>query len=231
MTDKAGRFELADGGTVVLDDFPGDAERLEERIVTLLESGRVERLGSDKSTSVDVRAIFCSGGPLASRVRSPRLSAKLSSAVLAVPPLRERREDIPLLASRVLARMARTLARPARTLSEDALDALLSYDWPGNVRELANVIERAAMICPAETVGSEHIAMPLHRPSRTPKECTPAGESASRLDLPTQLDDIERRELSMALTKCSGNKAEVARMLGIQRTTLYYRLKRLGIDV
>ena len=107
---------------------------------------------------------------------------------------------------------------------------ILPRDNPIAMRELANVIERAAMICPAETVGGGHIAMPVHRPSIAPKECTPAGESASRLDLPTQLDDIERRELSIALTKCAGNKAEVARMLGIQRTTLYYRLKRLGID-
>jgi two-component system response regulator AtoC/two-component system response regulator HupR/HoxA len=130
----------------------------------------------------------------------------------------------------MLAKHARHDGRAPYVLSPEAEEKLVAYGWPGNVHELANVIERATILSPGETVRGDDIVMPPAE--RSTLVARPFGHwDEARVDLPTQLDDMERRELCAALERCEGNKAEVARMLGIQRTTLYYRLKRLGIEV
>ena len=132
------------------------------------------------------------------------------------------------MANRLLVRSAVKYGRPARSFSDDAIAHLAAHRWPGNVAELASVIERAVLLCQRDIVGASYLA--LDQPAA--QASYPAEPTAPHpIDLPGQLDDLERRKLCAALDQCSGNKAEVARVLGIQRTTLYYRLKRLGIEV
>jgi two-component system, NtrC family, response regulator AtoC len=179
----------------------------------------------------------------------PELVSRLSVFPLRLPPLRERREDIRALAEHFLRKVARRNARAATALSEEAIAKLAAYTWPGNTRELENVVERAAILSRGDVILPEHLAFtaraqPAEPPARAPRAAAPAEPEADpagrepaapacarpRLDLSSQLDDIERRELLAALERCGGNKAEVARQFGMQRTTLYYRLKRLGIE-
>jgi two-component system response regulator AtoC/two-component system response regulator HupR/HoxA len=163
----------------------------------------------------------------------PELAAKLELFPIRLPPLRERREDILPLAKHFLSKYGRRNARAATSLSDEAATLLSGYDFPGNARELENVLERAAVLARGDTIRAEHLAFGP-RDARAPKpEQAPAAHSAEPAppsDLATRLEDIERRELIAALERSGGNKAEVARSLGIQRTTLYYRLKRLGIE-
>jgi DNA-binding NtrC family response regulator len=146
-----------------------------------------------------------------------------------IPALRCRLEDLPAMANRLLVRSAVKYGRPARAFSDEAIAELSAHDWPGNVAELASVIERAVLLCDRDVVDVTYLALrePAAKPSSEPDRRSPPVP----IDLPGQLDELERRKLCDALDQCSGNKAEVARVLGIQRTTLYYRLKRLGIEV
>ena len=166
----------------------------------------------------------------------PELSARLDVFTIEVPPLRARRADIVALAEHFLRKYGRRNARAATSLSDEAKAILEANEFPGNTRELENVIERAAILARGDVIAPEHLAF------QTRSHVVPAAKSSPPQDalltlpevstqaLSSRLEDIERRELLAALDRCSGNKAEVARSLGIQRTTLYYRLKRLGID-
>jgi len=187
----------------------------------------------------------------------PELLSRLSVFPIRLPPLRARPEDVRPLAEHFLRKYARRNARAATSLSEDAIAKLAAYAWPGNARELENVVERAAILSRGDVIQPEHLAFasrPAARadadlnlqaaPSRPPPPSSApppasaaASSSASRGGgggaskvLAAHLEDMERQELLAALARCGGNKAEVARYLGVQRTTLYYRLKRLGID-
>jgi two-component system response regulator AtoC len=167
----------------------------------------------------------------------PEFAARLDVIRIELPPLRERRDDVVPLARHFLRKYAQRNARAAVALSAGAEHALLGYDFPGNARELENVIERAAVLARGDVIGPEHLAFPSHDasnpadlPPRALEADAPFAAHPARGDLPTRLDDLERRELLAALERCGGNKAEVARSLGLQRTTLYYRLKRLGIE-
>jgi two-component system response regulator AtoC len=189
----------------------------------------------------------------------PELASRLSVFAVPVPPLRARVADVRLLAEHFLRKYAQRNPRAATSLSPEAVAKIEAYGWPGNVRELENVIERAAILSRSDAIQPEHLAfstssmqrgdpaMLLPPPSPRPASAAvappkgastpapmpparPAIAGASKIDLDSQLEDIERREFLAALERCGGNKAEVARSLGIQRTTLYYRLKRLGID-
>jgi two-component system response regulator AtoC len=227
MTPRAGMLELAHGGTLTLAELGPSSAEVMKRLGRSLDEGTTRREGGENLQN-DVRLVVTtSDDPPTFLERSP-LAARLASGVLVIPPLRSRLEDLPAMASRLLLRSAVKYGRPARTFSDDAIADLAAHLWPGNVAELASVVERAALVCGHDVVSASHLALP--GPS-TPasREATAAAPHA--IDLPGQLDELERRQLCAALDQCSGNKAEVARLLGIQRTTLYYRLKRLGIEV
>lgn len=247
FADRAGRFELADAGTIFLDEPSPLSATLQARLMRLLSAGEVERVGATEPVPVDVRVIV---GLVPSREASwgsgvlPELVERLGVFPIRLPPLRERPDDIPGLASHFLRKYARRNPRAATALSADALGKLSSYAWPGNARELENVIERAAILARGDVIGPDQLAFAPRGGTRpgagavtTPLPAAVvaapapplAPASGGRLD--SQLEEIERRELLLALERCSGNKAEVARSLGMQRTTLYYRLKRLGIEV
>jgi DNA-binding NtrC family response regulator len=189
----------------------------------------------------------------------PELASRLGVFGVRVPPLRERIGDVRLLAEHFLRKYAQRNPRAATSLSAEAVAKLEGYAWPGNVRELENVIERAAILARSDVIQPEHLAFaakpsqareaphvaaaeaprppavammsaPPESPKPPPVGVAQGASSALKIDLDSQLEDIERRELLAALERCGGNKAEVARSLGMQRTTLYYRLKRLGIE-
>jgi DNA-binding NtrC family response regulator len=248
--DRGGRIELAHGGTVCLEDPESLSPSLQARLLRLLTTGEVERVGASEPTAVDVRLVVTMSPRLREAWRAgadllPELASRLMVFPIRVPPLRERPTDVRRLAEHFLSKYARRNARAATTLSAEAIAKLEEYAWPGNVRELENAIERAAILSRGDVIHPEHLASsePSHADGAAPLaeggapvlhyDVAPdKGAGAPvRIDLDTQLDEIERRELLAALKRCSGNKAEVARSLGVRRTTLYYRLKRLGIEI
>ena len=236
--DRAGRCELADGGTLALHEPSELSPSLQARLLRLLTEGQVERVGDTSSRPVDVRLIVAVAPNLAEAFAAapllPELASRLAVFPIEVPPLRARREDIRPLAEHFLRKYAQRNARAATAISADAMRTLEGYDWPGNVRELENVVERSAILARGGEIQTEHLLFHEREPRRAlevppvAQGVTPADEGA--LTLTSRLDAIERRELLAALKQCGGNKAEVARALGIHRTTLYYRLKKLGIE-
>ncbi len=242
LEDRAGRFELADGGTLFLDSPECPSASLQARLLRVLDEGVTERVGSTEPHRVDVRLIVSLPHSL-DRAWSraavlPDLLSKLEVFPIQLPPLRERTQDVIPLAEHFLRKYGRRNARAATGLSDGARAVLKDYDFPGNARELENVIERAAILAHGDVIEPAHLAFQTRardadaRPadsSGAPVTSSPGGAETQGA-LTTRLEDIERRELLAALDRCGGNKAEVARTLGIQRTTLYYRLKRLGIE-
>jgi two-component system response regulator AtoC len=227
LTARAGMLELADGGTLVLSELPAQSAAAMTRLRDALAEGTTCRAGGEKIPS-DARLLITTSEEPDMFVRRSPLGPRVEGSHMTIPPLRSRREDLPAMASRLLLRSAVKYGRPARAFDDDAIATLAAYRWPGNVAELCNVVERAVLLCNEVVVRASYLA--LGEPQAKPATEN-HGAAPHPIDLPGQLDDLERRKLCAALDQCSGNKAEVARMLGIQRTTLYYRLKRLGIEV
>jgi two-component system, NtrC family, response regulator AtoC len=253
FNDRAGRFELAHRGTIFLEELGLPSPSLQGRLLRFLTDGEVEHLGATDPAPVDVRIIVSFTPSLAAAWAEggvlPELASRLSVLSVRVPPLRERRADIRGLSEHFLRKYARRNPRAATALSFEAIAKLESYAWPGNVRELENVIERAAILSRSDVIQPEQLAFAASsssgRRSTAPGAALEDGAAAppprpdppqvhsaasAKINLDSQLNDIERRELLAAMARCNGNKAEVARSLGVQRTTLYYRLKRLGIE-
>jgi DNA-binding NtrC family response regulator len=247
--DRAGRVELAHGGTLYLEDPAPITPSLQARLVRLLADGVVERVGASEPTRVDARLVVSltpnleAAWPPGSVL--PELVSRASVFPVRVPSLAARAADVRPLAEHFLRKYARRNPRAATSLSPEAAQKLETYAWPGNVRELENVIERAAILSRGDVIQPEHLAFDTRSPrtsagdggigARDAASNDPHGRELARgsdgkVNLDSQLEEIERRELLAALARCNGNKAEVARSLGVQRTTLYYRLKRLGIE-
>ena len=227
LTPRAGMIELAHGGTLLLAEPSASSSEVMKRVARALDEGVAQREGGER-VAIDVRLLVTTSGDPKSFLGQSPLAARMAGSHMVIPPLRARLEDLPAMASRLLLRSAVKYGRPARALSDEAIAALGAHRWPGNVAELASVIERAVLVCERDVVGASYLA--LGEPGAKAMSDDAAGD-AHPIDLPGQLDDLERRKLCAALDQCGGNKAEVARVLGIQRTTLYYRLKRLGIEV
>jgi DNA-binding NtrC family response regulator len=227
LTPRAGMLELAHGGTLVLAELGAGSAEVMKRLLRSLDESSTQREGGEK-IAIDVRLLVTTSDDPANFLRHSPLASRLSGSHLAIPPLRSRLEDLPAMANRLLVRSAVKYGRPARALSDEAVAALVAHRWPGNVAELASVIERAVLLADRDVVSASYLGL-----GESPAEAERDAHALTShpIDLPGQLDDLERRKLCAALDQCSGNKAEVARVLGIQRTTLYYRLKRLGIEV
>jgi DNA-binding NtrC family response regulator len=225
VASKLGLFEEAHGGTLFLDEIAEMPAALQVKLLRTLQSGEIRRLGATQATTIDVRVIAATNRDLAAMIADGSfredLFYRLNVIQIALPPLRERREDIPALAEHFVSRSASRLGREVR-LSPEALERLLRYPWPGNVRELENAIERAVILARAEAVRPEdlppHVAAGLHLgPSPT---------------LPRQvsLADAERAHILQTLERFGRNHSAAAEALGIGRTTLWRKLKEYGIE-
>jgi len=227
----AGRFEQADGGTLLLDEIGEVPLSVQVRLLRVLESGELQRVGGRETLRVDARVIAATNRDLRAEVRAGRfredLFYRLHVFHLLVPPLRERKADIPLLAQHFVERFAARHQRPARRIDESVVRRLCAFDWPGNVRELEHVIERAVLLSSSAVV--ESVDLPTgDAGAGLAGASTPSGPPLSLNDA---LEREERRLIIDALRAEKGVQARAADRLGLSRSNLNYRLKRLGIAV
>lgn len=239
--DKPGRFLAADGGTIFLDEINSASASMQLKLLRVLQERRFEPVGATETVEVDVRVILASNQPLEALVAEGRFRQDLYYRVNVVqidlPALRERQSDIPVLAESFLRAQEDELGRTFAGFSGEAMDALRAYAFPGNVRELANIVERAAVLCRGQTVGVEDL--PEHVTGGEPGGLRLAvGGEAEQMagDEPVRalsetLQDAERRAILRALEACDWNRQKSAEVLGINRTTLYKKIKALGIDL
>jgi transcriptional regulator with PAS, ATPase and Fis domain len=219
-SDRIGRFELADGGTLFLDEVACLPSSLQGKLLRVLESGEYEPVGSSRTRHSDVRVVSATNGNLRAMIADNTfrddLLFRLNTVEIEVPPLRERRDDIMLLAARFLEIYSRKYGRAASGFSRAATEALLRYRWPGNVRELSHVIERAVLIG-----GGEHLEAGDFMLERR----APADNQA--LDQLT-LEDAEELLIRQALARCENNVQAAAEQLGVSRSALYRRMEKYG---
>ncbi|HTM20422.1 MAG TPA: sigma-54 dependent transcriptional regulator [Kofleriaceae bacterium] len=225
---KLGRFELADGGSLFLDEIGEIPPSMQVKLLRALQEQEFERVGGEATIKVDVRVIAATNKDLTKEVAAGRfredLYYRLQVVPIELPPLRERRDDIPVLAAHFVAKLAPRVNVKVRSLADDALGRLMAYHWPGNVRELENVIEQALVFTEGDQVSVAALPAFLH-----------GGETEDRLDVPKEmslpeiLDDLERQLILKAYEKARGVKTETARLLGLKPSALYYKLEKYGI--
>ncbi len=225
---KNGRFELAHTGSIFLDEVGDIPPSTQLKLLRVRQEREFERVGGEETLTVDVRIIAATNRDLAELVRQGRfredLYYRLHIVPIYLPPLRERREDIPALTQHFLARLARELGKPQLSIEEEAMELLRSYQWPGNVRELENVLERAAVLADGSTITVADLP-----PLRSPSEGPGVPQEGESLRLEPVLERIERSYIERALAKAQGVKTEAARLLGLKPGALYYKLAKYGI--
>lgn len=219
-TDRVGRFELADGGTLFLDEIANVPLNQQAKLLRVLETGEIERVGSSKTLRVDVRILSATNSDLNAEVKASRfredLLFRLNTVEIRLPPLRDRREDIPHLASHFLATYSRRYQKRLAGFNAAAIEALLGHPWPGNVRELDHVIERAVLLAQGEFVMAGDLGLHAGR------ETSPRLEDMS-------LEDVECSLIKKALERYDSNVSHAAKALGLSRSALYRRLQRYGL--
>ena len=221
--DRIGRFEMANAGTLFLDEIANIGMSQQARLLRVLQTGELERVGSSQTRKVNVRVIAATNANLKTEVGTGRfredLLFRLNTIEIHLPRLRERRDDILPLARYFLVRYAERYQRPRSGFSEEAIQSLRAYEWPGNVRELDHAIERAVLLSQGQQLESWDLA--LQRPSQ-PGDPAAVG--------PRSLDDMEREAIREALARFDGNVSLAAKALGVSRSALYRRLQRYGIS-
>jgi DNA-binding NtrC family response regulator len=224
---RAGKFEAADGGTLFLDEIGDMPPAAQAKLLRVLETREVSRVGSNEARRVDVRVIAATHRDLLEHAREGAfredLYHRLNVVPIEVPPLRDRTEDVPGLADLFLERAVARQGLGPRRLSSAARQRLGRYDWPGNVRELKNLVERLAIVSPHETIDDEQVESELPD-DRTAPESVPA-------TLREIVADAERRAIERAVTGAGGNVAEAARRLGLERAHLYKKARALGVSL
>ena len=217
---REGRFVEADGGTLFLDEIGDISPMMQVRLLRAIQEREVQRVGSNQTISVDVRLIAATHRDLAAEVNAGRfrqdLYYRLNVVAIEVPSLRQRREDIPLLAGHFLQRFAERNRKAVKGFTPQAMDLLIHYDWPGNIRELKNAVERAVVLLTGEYISERELPLAI---ASTP---IPLGQSQ---DI-QPLVEVEKEVILAALEKTGGNKTEAARQLGITRKTLLAKLSR-----
>ncbi|KAA0587327.1 sigma 54-interacting transcriptional regulator (plasmid) [Azospirillum oryzae] len=225
---RPGKFQLAHGGTLFLDEIGDMPLPLQAKLLRALQEREVEPLGSNQVIKVDVRIIAATSRPLAEMVRSGTFRSdlyyRLNVFPIQLPALRDRKDDLEILAPLFSEKIAISLDQPMREFTPAALDALRQHDWPGNVRELANVIEQVYVRTEGERIRAEDFADIL--PSAAIQPPAPPDRKRS---LNAAMDELERALILESLEDCRGNKLEAARRLGLSRTNLYAKLRKHGI--
>ncbi len=222
--DKIGRFALANGGTIFLDEIGDISPALQVRLLRVLQERVVEPLGSTEPVKVDVRVIAATNRELARLVEEGKFREDLYYRIrvihLTLPALKERREDIPLLADHIIAKYDRLQGKNITGFSYEALTRLMEHDFPGNVRELENIIEQAFVLCGTDIIELHHL----------PPELRPAKTSSTDDIGPMNLRAVEKKLIAETLHRYKGNRKRAARDLGINTSTLYRKIRDLGID-
>ncbi|HWR15918.1 MAG TPA: sigma-54 dependent transcriptional regulator [Terriglobales bacterium] len=220
-TDRVGRFELADNGTLFLDEIANVPLSQQAKLLRVLETGELERVGSSITRRVDVRVISATNANLDEEVRDGRfredLLFRLNTIEIHLPALRERREDIPLLAMHFMRQYTQRYRKDVRGFDAAALQALLSHPWPGNVRELDHAVERAVLLTSGEQIRAADLVL------RAPRESTQNLDQMS-------LEDVEAFLIKKALSRFGGNISQAADALGLSRSALYRRLEKYGLS-
>jgi len=233
--DRMGKFELANGGTVFLDEITEMSMALQAKLLRVLQEGSVERLGAQRAVKVDLRIVAASNRNLQQAVDEgvmrQDLYFRLNVVRVDVPPLRERREDIQLLAEHFLHKYSTELGRQVPTLTEAALSNLRAYGWPGNVRELENLMERAAVLCRGKTIEPQHLPLDMNRDqavSPAAGDTLELAESDS-LVLKDHVEAVEKRLIQAALERSEDNKSAASRLLGVSERALWYKIKKYAL--
>ncbi|MBM3736846.1 MAG: sigma-54-dependent Fis family transcriptional regulator [Acidobacteria bacterium] len=226
-TAKPGKFEQADTGTAFLDEIGDVPLGIQVKLLRILQERELERLGSNRTRQVDVRIIAATNADLRAALGTGAfredLFYRLNVMPLRIPPLRERKEDIPELVERFVRKFAAELGSAADSISPEAMQLLVDYHWPGNVRQLENVIERSLLLCQGNRLDTADIRL-----DTTAKPA--ANMSGHFLPEGMTLDEYEQAILREALRRANGNKSQAARMLGLTRNALRYRLTQMGIE-
>ncbi len=228
-TTKPGKFEQADGGTVFLDEIGDVPGNIQVKLLRILQERQFERLGSNFTRNVDVRVIAATNVDLRAALEQGRfrqdLYYRLNVVPISVPPLRERKEDIPFLAMHFVNKLSRELGVSAKEISPAAIDRLVTHFWPGNVRELENTIERSLVLAAEEVLGPGDMRIEAARGAQPV-----ASAQAPLLPEGETLEHWEQTMIREALRRANGNKSQAARMLGLTRNALRYRLSQMGMD-
>jgi len=224
--DKPGRFKLAEGSTIFLDEIGDISPALQVRLLRVLQDKTYEPLGAVKSERADIRIIVATNRDLFEMVRQGKFREDLYYRInvmrLELPPLRERKEDVPLLADHFIKTFRSVQGKAIEGITDEALACLMAYDYPGNIRELENIIERSFILCKSKMITPSHLPEPV---------CGPGV-----LDHPesmgiTNLKDVEAAFLTNALRKNGWNRLKTARELGIHKSTLFRKIKSLGLEI
>lgn len=218
-TDRVGRFELADGGSLFLDEVGNVPISQQAKLLRVLQSGELERVGSSRTHRVDVRVISATNANLAQAAAAGQfrqdLLFRLNTVEIRLPPLRERREDVPVLAGHFLTQFAQRYRKPVQRFDAGAMQALLAHGWPGNIRELEHAVERAILMATGEAVTAADLGL-------LPAASDPSGQRLEEMTL----DEVERFLIQKTMVRFAGNVSQAAKALGLSRSGLYRRLER-----
>jgi DNA-binding NtrC family response regulator len=219
-SDRVGRFELASGGTLFLDEIANVPLRQQAKLLRVLETGELERVGSSQTRRVDVRLLSATNAQLHEEAKAGNfredLLFRINTVEIHLPPLRDRREDIPLLAQHFLARLRTRYRKQVNGFSPAAMQQMMQYSWPGNVREFEHCIERALLLCGGEEIEPANLSIGGARPT------TMSLENMS-------IDEMEAILIRKVLRRCDGNISQAAEALGLSRAALYRRMEKYGL--
>ncbi|PZR75116.1 MAG: hypothetical protein DLM73_06120 [Chthoniobacterales bacterium] len=230
MNDFSGMIAAAGGSTLFLDEISEMPPELQTRFLRVLQEREYRPLGSTKTLKADFRVIAATNRPIASALAENRLRAdlyyRLNTFQIEIPPLRERKEDIPPLVSTFLKRFAKELGKPEPEIAPEAFQKLMDYAWPGNVRELQNAMEYGVVLARSGKISVKELPAEVQLPAALQQS-----ERNNNGGGVQNLDDLERNAIIQALAQCHGNKKKAAQVLGIQRPTLYNKMKRYAIEL
>ena len=231
VADRRGKFELAHGGTIFLDEIGDMSLKTQAKVLRVLQEQVMEAVGGSTRIRVDARVLAATNKDLPAEIRAGRfredLYFRLNVVPISVPPLRDRQEDIPLLADHFMAMLAKEYGRRPKTFEPEAMTALQQYSWPGNVRELRNLVERLMIMVPGDRVAARDISF-LEASSLAPADPS-ARPTVAIGPLHDARDQFERDYILRALAVQQGNISRTAEMLGIERSNLYRKMRGFGI--